>query len=205
MVVGIIDHSTGTRDQRKLARLRTEDARAQIAAWRRPAWRACRSPRFRRHEAAFGTVSDIGALPGWRPTARPVPLAGAAITMAYPRASLGRLRPQGPPWPQPGGHPSPPTRTRCSPSPAVLAVLGIVAALPPDGSARSSEPYRGNAARLRRTTEHPALWHGSDRRCCSRPSPSSAASVPSIICALRDHPVRPPDEHQRSLIVLAAS
>ena len=164
MVVGIIDHSTGTRDLRKLARLGQKmPALAVIAAVAAASMAGLPFTfGFVAKEAAFGTVWTSGALPGWRSHGLDlVLLAGAAITMAYSTRFLwgafGRKVRPGPSLAVTRAHH--PHAMFLVP-PAVLAVLGIVAAFAAGRLGKEFEPYAVTLPDFGEPLEHLALWHG---------------------------------------------
>ena len=166
MVVGIIDHTTGTRDIRKLARLgdRAPAARGRSPRWPRRAWPGCRrSSGSSARKPHFDAVLD----------ARPSSAAPARIVLGRRRGvrfdphrrlqravHVGRLRPQA---------------ARRSPSPASRACTGR----PDCSSARPAcsrsrawlaglaapqlekllTPYARHAA-AGGSDYHLALWHG---------------------------------------------
>ncbi|GED96668.1 Na+/H+ antiporter subunit A [Gordonia crocea] len=164
MVVGIIDHSTGTRDLRKLARLGQRMPALALIAGAAAASMAGLPFTFGfvAKEAAFGTIWTSGALPDWQ--ARGIDLVlltGAVITMAYSTRFLwgafGRkLRP----------NPSLAVSRALQPSamflapPAVLAVAGIVSAFSAGWLGTLFEPYADTLPSWGEPLEHLGLWHG---------------------------------------------
>lgn len=198
MVVGIIDHSTGTRDLRKLARLGQKmPVLAVIAAVAAASMAGLPFTfGFVAKEAAFGTVWTSGALPGWRSHGVDlVLLAGAAITMAYSTRFLwgafGRKVRPGPSLAVTRAHH--PHAMFLVP-PAVLAILGIVAAFSAAALGKEFEPYAETLPSFGEPLEHLALWHGF-----GLPLLFSAIAIVGgvgaflLVRALRDHLfVRPP-------------
>ena len=158
MVVGIIDHSTGTRDLRKLARLGQKmPVLAVIAAVAAASMAGLPFTfGFVAKEAAFGTVWTSGRCPGGAPTAstsycwREPP-----SRWPTPRASCGapsaaRSAPA-PAW----RSPEPTTRTRCSSSPGGPGRARHRRRIRRRTARQGVRAVRGNAARLRRTTRTP--------------------------------------------------
>ncbi|MGB6244341.1 Na+/H+ antiporter subunit A [Gordonia sp. (in: high G+C Gram-positive bacteria)] len=164
MVVGIIDHSTGTRDIRKLARLGHRlPVLAAISAVAGASMAGLPFTfGFVGKETAFGSVWDTGALtPTLRHLVDVVLLLGSVITFAYttrflwgafgrkvrnlPTRAVARLEP--------------PTAMFQAP-PAVLAVAGVIAAFASGWIGGLFEPYARSLPAYGEDLEHLAQWHG---------------------------------------------
>nr|WP_245548332.1 Na+/H+ antiporter subunit A [Gordonia araii] len=164
MVVGIIDHSTGTRDLRKLARLGQKmPVLALIAAVASASMAGLPFTfGFVAKEAAFGTIWASSALPDWQ--ARGIDLVlltGAIITMAYTTRFLwgafGRKVRPGPSLAVSRAHRPHPMFLF---PPAVLAVAGIGTAFAAGWFGEIFEPYAKTLPTYGRKLEHLGLWHG---------------------------------------------
>ncbi|MFT4127901.1 MAG: Na+/H+ antiporter subunit A [Gordonia sp. (in: high G+C Gram-positive bacteria)] len=165
MVVGIIDHATGTRDIRKLARLGHRlPVLAVIAAVAGSSMAGLPfTLGFVGKEAAFGAVWHTGALPPWQAHILDlVLLLGSVITFAYtcrflwgafgrkvrtlPTRAVARMHP--------------PSAAFLIP-PALLATLGVVAGLFSGSLGHLFEPYARTVPLVGHDgPEHLALWHG---------------------------------------------
>ena len=165
MVVGIIDHSTGTRDIRRLGWLGHRLPVLFVIAAAAAASMAALPPflGFVAKEAAFETILHSDALGPWAPVVLAVVVIGSVFTTVYSLRFLwGAFARKGLPAPTPlvaGLHR--PSRVFLS-APAILAAAGLAAGLlagPLDsvlaGYAATVEPLG--------TTDggyHLALWHG---------------------------------------------
>ncbi|QKT09003.1 Na+/H+ antiporter subunit A [Gordonia sp. X0973] len=164
MVVGIIDHSTGTRDLRKLARLgQRMPVLALVAAVAAASMAGLPfTLGFVGKETAFGTIWSSGALSTWQAhTVDLVVLVGSVITMAYSTRFLwgafGRKVRQAPSLAVARAHlPSP---LFLAP-PAVLAVCGVVAGFASGWLGHLFEPYADTLATWGHPLEHLGMWHG---------------------------------------------
>ena len=164
MVVGIIDHSTGTRDIRKLARLGHRlPALALIAAIAGASMAGLPfTMGFVGKETAFASIWDTGSLQHWQAeTVDYVLLAGSIITMAYTTRFLwgafGRKVRQLPSRVVAQMHP--PSVAFQTP-PAILAVLGVVTAFLSPLIGTAFEPYAETLPSYGHKIEHLAMWHG---------------------------------------------
>ncbi len=182
MVVGIIDHSTGTRDLRKLARLgKRRRCSRSSPPWPRPAWPGCRrcsdsSARRRR----FETICDTGALGAWRGpvvvdrswcSARSSP---SPTALRFIWGAFGR-------------------KGKTEPSPAVAKMhkpnLAVPAAAPACSRWRASPSGRSSAllgARLSSPTPTPSpatLRRTRPPRAVARLQPAAAAHARSRSCS----------------------
>jgi len=164
MVVGIIDHATGTRDIRKLARLGHRLPVLAVTAALAGASMAGIPFTFGfiGKETAFASVWDTGALSSWQAhTVDIVLLVGSIITCAYTLRFL---------WGAFGrkvrNTPSPAVAKMHAPawafyiSPVVLAVAGVVAGFVSGPIGALFEPYAETLNSYGHELEHLALWHG---------------------------------------------
>ena len=164
MVVGIIDHSTGTRDIRKLARL---GQRLPVLALTAAVAGASMAGLpftigFVGKETAFASVWDSGAYLPWQSeTIDIVLLVGSVITFAYtcrflwgafgrkvratPSPAVANMHPPGAPFYF---------------APAVLAAAGVVAGLLSSQIGPLFEPYAETLPAYGHELEHLAMWHG---------------------------------------------
>ncbi len=164
MVVGIIDHSTGTRDIRRLARLGHRlPVLAGIAAVAGASMAGLPfTMGFVGKETAFGAVWETGAYPSWLAHAVDlVLLLGAVITFAYttrflwgafgrkvrnlPTRAVAQLHPPSPMFLAP---------------PLLLAALGVAAAFGAPWIGTRLEPYAITLPDYGHPVEHLAMWHG---------------------------------------------
>ncbi|NLG47241.1 Na+/H+ antiporter subunit A [Gordonia sp. (in: high G+C Gram-positive bacteria)] len=164
MVVGIIDHSTGTRDIRKLARLGHRlPALALIASVAGASMAGLPFTfGFVGKETAFASVWDTGALPPLQRHAIDVVLlVGSILTFAYttrflwgafgrkvralPTRAVAQLEQ--------------PTTMFLLP-PAVLATTGVIGAFASGWIGKYFEPYAENLPSYGHDLEHLAQWHG---------------------------------------------
>ena len=164
MVVGIIDHSTGTRDVRKLARLGQRLPVLMGIAGVAGASMAGLpfTMGFVGKETAFGSVWVSGALDDWqRHTVDIVMLVGSVITFAYTTrfmwGAFGRkLRTE----------PSAAVLKMHLPgvlfylAPAILAVGGVVAGFASGPIGSLLEPHARTLPDYGHHLEHLAMWHG---------------------------------------------
>ncbi|WP_062540417.1 Na+/H+ antiporter subunit A, partial [Mycobacterium celatum] len=149
MVVGIVDHATGTRDVRRLAWLGQRCPSLLVIAATATASMAALPPflGFVAKEAAFATLAHAPYVLG-------VIAAGSVFTMIYSVRFLwgafarkGRREPSAP---VAGMHP--PTATFLT-APAILAAAGLVLGVEPAPLGRLLDGYAGSANSL-------TLWHG---------------------------------------------
>ncbi|HQV19642.1 MAG TPA: Na+/H+ antiporter subunit A, partial [Gordonia sp. (in: high G+C Gram-positive bacteria)] len=164
MVVGIIDHSTGTRDVRKLARLGERlpvlmgiSAVAGASMAGLPFTMG-----FVGKETAFAAVWGSGALATWQThTVDIVILIGSVITFAYttrflwgafgrkvrtePSAAVVKMHPPGPLFYL---------------APTVLAVAGVAAGFAAGPIGSLLEPHAQTLPSYGHELEHLAMWHG---------------------------------------------
>ena len=164
MVVGIIDHSTGTRDIRRLARLGHRlPVLAGIAAVAGASMAGLPfTIGFIGKETAFGSVWETGAYPViTRETVDVVLLLGSVITFAYTSRFLwgafGRKVRSLPTRPVAGLHP--PSLMFQLP-PLLLAVAGVAGSFAAPWLGGLIEPYAEELDRYGHEIEHLALWHG---------------------------------------------
>ncbi|PXW29067.1 UNVERIFIED_CONTAM: multisubunit sodium/proton antiporter MrpA subunit /multisubunit sodium/proton antiporter MrpB subunit [Williamsia faeni] len=164
MVVGIVDHSTGTRDLRKLARLGLEApwlaAIATLAAASMAGLPITLG--FVGKETAFAEIWDTGALNAWQgPVVVIVLVVGSTLTVAYslrflwgafgrkrktaPSAAVARLHKPNAAFLIPAG---------------VLAVAGVVAGPLAGPIGDLFEPYAETLPNYGEEIVHLALWHG---------------------------------------------
>jgi len=130
MVTGIIDHSTGTRDIRRLAWLGRRLPVLFAVAATATASMAALPPflGFVAKEAAFETIGESEALGGWAPVVLAVVVTGSVFTTVYSLRFLwGAFARKGAPEPSPlvAGLQRPPGLFLASP--AVLAAAGLAA------------------------------------------------------------------------------
>ncbi|ALG83565.1 Na+/H+ antiporter subunit A [Gordonia phthalatica] len=164
MVVGIIDHSTGTRDIRKLARLGHRLPGLALIASVAGASMAGLPFTFGfvGKETAFGSIWVTGALsPMQRSVVDVVLLIGSVLTFAYtvrfiwgafgrkvrtlPTRAVAQLEQPVPMFLLP---------------PAVLAITGVVASFGAGWISDLVEPYAQTLPAYGEEIEHLALWHG---------------------------------------------
>ncbi len=192
MVVGIIDHSTGTRDLRKLARLGQKmPALAVISAVAAASMAGLPFTfGFVAKEAAFGTIWTSGALPEWQ--ARGIDLVllgGAVITMAYTTRFLwgafGRKVRPGPSLAVVRAHrPHPLFLT----PPAILAVAGVASAFAARWFGDLIAPYAVTLPQWGHPLEHLGLWHGFGLPLVfSMIAVVAGIGIFLLVRALRDH------------------
>ncbi|MCH5644069.1 Na+/H+ antiporter subunit A [Gordonia sp. ABSL49_1] len=164
MVVGIIDHSTGTRDIRKLARLGHRlPALALIAAIAGASMAGLPFTfGFVGKETAFGSVWTTGSFTSWQAeTIDIVLLVGSIITFAYTcRFLWGAFGRKVRATPSPAVAKMHPPATLFFLSPVVLAIGGIVAALVSPQIGNLFEPYAETLPTYGHELEHLAMWHG---------------------------------------------
>ncbi|MFT4088155.1 MAG: Na+/H+ antiporter subunit A [Gordonia sp. (in: high G+C Gram-positive bacteria)] len=164
MVVGIIDHSTGTRDIRRLAHLGTRlpvlAATAAIAGASMAGLPFTMG--FVGKETAFAGIWDTGAYPSWtRHLIDVVLVVGSVITFAYTTRFL---------WGAFGrkvrSAPTRPVAQLHAPSfmfllpPAVLALLGVVSSFVSPWIGDHFEGYADTLPDYGHHIEHLAMWHG---------------------------------------------
>ncbi|GAB35980.1 Na+/H+ antiporter subunit A [Gordonia otitidis] len=164
MVVGVIDHSTGTRDIRKLARLGHRlPWLAAIAAVAGASMAGLPfTMGFVGKETAFASVWDTGSMQHWQAeTVDYVLVAGSIITMAYTTRFLwgafGRKVRQFPSRVVAQMHP--PSVAFQTP-PAILAALGVVTAFLSPLIGEVFEPYAESLLSYGHEIEHLGMWHG---------------------------------------------
>lgn len=164
MVVGIIDHSTGTRDIRRLARLGHRlPFLAGIAAVAGASMAGLPFTfGFVGKETAFGAMWDTGAYDPWLAhLVDVVLLLGSIITFAYTTRFLwgafGRKVRTLPTRPVAQLHP--PSVMFQVPS-LLLAVLGVVTAFAAGWIGHFIEPYAESLPGYGEELEHLAMWHG---------------------------------------------
>ncbi|MEP9391808.1 Na+/H+ antiporter subunit A [Gordonia sp. VNK1] len=164
MVVGIIDHATGTRDIRKLARLGHRLPVLAVTAAVAGASMAGLPFTFGfvGKETAFGSVWDTGSLQPWQGhVVDLVLLLGSVITFAYTCRFLwgafGRKFRTLPTRAVAKMHPPTPMFLF---SPVLLAALGVVAGLASGWVGHWFEPYAEELPLYGHELEHLAMWHG---------------------------------------------
>ena len=161
MVVGVIDHATGTRDIRKLAWLGSRAPVLLAIAAAATASMAAVPPflGFVAKEAAFQTLLSTGALGGWGPWVLGALVVGATFTTIYSLRFLwgafGRKGLREPSMRVRELHRPPPSFLA---APAVLAAAGLLLGLFPGALERLIGGYPGSLAG--RTGYHLGLWHG---------------------------------------------
>ncbi|NMO04174.1 Na+/H+ antiporter subunit A [Gordonia sp. TBRC 11910] len=164
MVVGIIDHSTGTRDLRRLARL---GERLPVLALTAAVAAASMGGLpftigFVGKETAFGSVWDTGALSDWQDIVVDLTLLiGSVLTFAYAIRFL---------WGAFGRKvrkvPTTAVKNMHTPSkmflfaPILLAVAGVVAGFLSPLLGDLFEPYATTLPDYGEELEHLAMWHG---------------------------------------------
>ncbi|GAB2637940.1 Na+/H+ antiporter subunit A [Prescottella soli] len=164
MVVGIIDHTTGTRDIRKLARLGPSAPWLATIAALAAASMAGLPPflGFVGKEAALESILDADVLEPWARTTIVVAIAlGSILTVAYSIrfvwGAFGRKRQR---------QPSPAVANMHAPSmlflapPALLAVAGLVAGPLSPQLEKLLTPYSTTLPAGPHPDYHLALWHG---------------------------------------------
>ncbi|QRY62806.1 Na+/H+ antiporter subunit A [Gordonia sp. PDNC005] len=164
MVVGIIDHSTGTRDIRLLARLGHRlPALAAIAAVAGASMAGLPFTfGFVGKETAFGAVWNTDALDTWAAyTVDITLLIGSIITFAYTTRFLwgafGRKVRTFPTRPVAALHP--PNAAFLAP-PAILAAAGVAAGFAAGWIGEQFVPYAKTLPDYGHELEHLAMWHG---------------------------------------------
>ena len=164
MVVGIIDHSTGTRDIRKLARLGHRlPALALVAAIAGASMAGIPFTfGFVGKETAFGSVWATGAFSSWQAEVVDIVLlVGSIITFAYTcRFLWGAFGRKVRSTPSPAVAKMHPPSAMFFFSPVVLAIGGIVAALASPQIGNLFEPYAETLPDYGHHLEHLAMWHG---------------------------------------------
>ncbi|MFM1725956.1 MULTISPECIES: Na+/H+ antiporter subunit A [Rhodococcus] len=164
MVVGIIDHTTGTRDIRKLARLGAEAPWLAVVAALAAASMAGLPPflGFVGKEAALESILQTDVLEPWARTTVVAAIAlGSILTVAYSIrfvwGAFGRKRLR---------QPSAPVANMHAPSvlflapPALLAVAGLVAGPLSSQLEKLLTPYSTTLPAGPHADYHLALWHG---------------------------------------------
>ncbi|MFW0789310.1 Na+/H+ antiporter subunit A [Gordonia sp. CPCC 205333] len=164
MVVGIIDHATGTRDLRRLARL---GERLPVLALTAAVAAASMgglpfTVGFVGKETAFGSIWTSGALSDWQDKVVDLTLlAGSILTFAYATRFLwgafGRKVRTAPTSAVRNMHP--PTRMFLL-APILLALLGVVAGFLSPLLGDLFEPYAHTLPTYGHEIEHLAMWHG---------------------------------------------
>lgn len=161
MVVGIIDHATGTRDVRKLAGLGRRAPVLAAIATAAAASMAAVPPflGFVAKEAAFTALAEEPGFTGWLMlTAVAV---GAVFTIIYSLRFLwGGFGAKGRTAPSPAVAEADLPNRWFYPAPALLATLGLVLGL---DASRVDALLRGYASTLGDGHYHLALWHGPSR------------------------------------------
>jgi multicomponent Na+:H+ antiporter subunit A len=164
MVVGIIDHSTGTRDIRKLARLGERlPVLALVAAVAGASMAGLPfTIGFVGKETAFGSVWDTGAYPPWQAeTIDIVLLVGSVITFAYTcRFLWGAFGRKVRSTPSPAVAKMHPPPKLFLLSPILLAIGGVVAGFLSPQIGDLFEPYAETLPAYGHELEHLAMWHG---------------------------------------------
>ena len=194
LVVGVIDHATGTRDLRELSGL---GRRLPVRRGRRRRWpRASMAgmPPLLGFVAQGGGVRRAAATAAW-PTAPAASwrssalVAGSALTVAYTLRFLwGAFATQARTCRPTPARPAPPGGSFLA-APALLAVAGLRrSAWPPAARAAGSPRTPTTLPGRRRAAEQLALWHGwQPRAACSR----------AVALAGRRGPVRRPRPRSR--------
>lgn len=164
MVVGIIDHSTGTRDVRKLARLghRMPVLAATAAVAGASMAGIPFTLGFVGKEAAFASVWETGALSTWQAESLDIVLLiGSVITFAYTTRFLwgafGRKVRRLPSRAVAQMHPPTPMFLF---APMLLAALGVIAGIFCRPLGDRIEPYAQELPTFGREIEYLAMWHG---------------------------------------------
>ncbi|MGV9709279.1 Na+/H+ antiporter subunit A [Gordonia sp. NPDC003424] len=164
MVVGIIDHATGTRDIRKLARLGHRlPSLAVIAAIAGASMAGLPlTIGFVGKETAFGSVWDTGAYLPWQAHAIDIVLlVGSVITFAYTcRFLWGAFGRKVRATPSPAVAKMHPPTSLFLAAPTVLAVGGVVAGFASPWIGDVFEPYAESLPDYGHPIEHLAMWHG---------------------------------------------
>ncbi|MDL9936989.1 Na+/H+ antiporter subunit A [Gordonia sp. ABSL1-1] len=164
MVVGIIDHSTGTRDIRKLARLGQRlPVLAVIAAVAGASMAGLPFTfGFIGKETAFGSVWTTGSFTSWQAeTIDIVLLVGSIITFAYTcRFLWGAFGRKVRSKPSPAVAKMHPPGALFHLSPAVLAVGGVISAFVAGSIGNLFEPYAQTLPAYGHEIEHLSMWHG---------------------------------------------
>lgn len=164
MVVGIIDHSTGTRDIRKLARLGERlPVLALVAAVAGASMAGLPfTIGFVGKETAFGSVWDTGAYPPWQAeTIDIVLLVGSVITFAYTcRFLWGAFGRKVRSTPSPAVAKMHPPPKLFLLSPVLLAIGGVAAGFLSPQVGDLFEPYAETLPAYGHELEHLAMWHG---------------------------------------------
>ena len=164
MVVGIIDHSTGTRDIRKLARLGHRLPVLAVTAAVAGASMAGLpfTMGFVGKETAFGSVWDTGAYsPFTAHTIDIVLLIGSVITFAYTcRFLWGAFGRKVRSEPSPAVVKMHPPTKGFMFSPVLLAVAGVVAAFLAKPIGSLFEPYADSLPTYGHEIEYLSMWHG---------------------------------------------
>lgn len=164
MVVGIIDHATGTRDIRKLARLGQRlPGLAVVAAVAGASMAGLPfTLGFVGKETAFGSVWDTGAYPPAQAhTIDIVLLVGSVITFAYTcRFLWGAFGRKVRTTPSPAVAKMHPPTPLFLAAPSVLAVGGVVAGFASPWIGDVFEPYAETLPAYGHDIEHLAMWHG---------------------------------------------
>ncbi|MFT4044273.1 MAG: Na+/H+ antiporter subunit A [Gordonia sp. (in: high G+C Gram-positive bacteria)] len=164
MVVGIIDHATGTRDIRKLARLGHRlPVLAGVAAVAGASMAGLPfTMGFVGKEAVFGSIWDTGSLSPWQAhTVDIVLLVGSVLTFAYtcrflwgafgrkvrrlPSRAVAQMHPPGPLFYL---------------SPTILAGAGVLTGLMSPVIGAAFEPYAQSLPAHGHRIDHLAMWHG---------------------------------------------
>jgi multicomponent Na+:H+ antiporter subunit A len=162
MVVGIIDHATGTRDIRRLAGLGQRCPSLLLIAAAAAASMAALPPflGFVAKEASFATLLHIPSLGPAAPWVLAVIAAGSVLTIVYSLrfvwGAFARKGRRDPSSPVAGLHR--PTVAFLT-APAMLAAAGLLLGLAPAGLDRWLSSYAGTEQHA----YHLALWHGSGR------------------------------------------
>ena len=164
MVVGIIDHSTGTRDIRKLARLGQRlPVLAAVSAVAAASMAGLPfTLGFVGKETAFAAVWETGAFQPWQAeTIDILLLVGSIITFAYTcRFLWGAFGRKVRPIPSPAVAKMHPPTPMFYFAPVVLAVGGVVAGLASPAIGDLFEPYAQTLPSYGHELEHLAMWHG---------------------------------------------
>ena len=165
MVVGIIDHATGTRDIRRLAWLGDRQPAAAVIAVGATASMAALPPflGFVAKEADFETVLHSPSLGGAAPFVLAGMVLGSVFTTIYSlRFLCGAFARKGLPRSQHPGRRDAPRREQLSCSrPAILAAAGLLFGLWPPGLDNVLDDYADTVPDPRACADyHLALWHG---------------------------------------------
>ncbi|MEE4022120.1 Na+/H+ antiporter subunit A [Gordonia sp. PKS22-38] len=164
MVVGIIDHSTGTRDIRKLARL---GQRLPVLALTAAVAGASMAGLpftigFVGKETAFASVWDTGAYLPWQSETIDIVLViGSVITFAYTcRFLWGAFGRKVRSTPSPAVAKMHPPGAMFYLAPVLLAVAGVAAGFLSPQIGSLFEPYAETLPAYGHKLEHLAMWHG---------------------------------------------